>query len=305
LGGQVWRDEDGDGLQTAGEPYVPGVRVLLYRSDGDPFFEPEGDDVPLALRVTLPGGAYAFTNLCDGGYHLQVDPRDLEPGNALSGLMATLRDAEQDGQDERDSDADRDTLSTRVVRATPGTVDFSWDFGFVLDPNAGTPGGGTATPTGGSGGTATPPGGSGGGTATPTGGSGGTATPPGGSGGGTATPIVTPEPCAPCREGLREIELRYTGSDPAWVTAVIDKGLWQAWTPFSGYLEPGQTFKLQAEPDRPLGGYVSLKLDGVTVAIVNLRCGKPIGPGKRYGAHFEVVAGRSLDGTPLCPIEQP
>lgn len=58
VGNFVWQDLNGDGLQTAAEPGVPGVTVTLYNSGG----------TAIATTTTDANGNYIFTGLADGTY---------------------------------------------------------------------------------------------------------------------------------------------------------------------------------------------------------------------------------------------
>jgi LPXTG-site transpeptidase (sortase) family protein len=61
LGDFVWNDLNGDGLQTSGEPGVPGVTVQLLASDAT---------TVLATTTTDTTGHYIFNNLIPGTYYV-------------------------------------------------------------------------------------------------------------------------------------------------------------------------------------------------------------------------------------------
>jgi len=63
IGNRVWEDRNGDGLQTAGEPGLPGVTVKLYSQSG-----------LVATKVTDALGNYMFLDLLPGSYYLQFVP---------------------------------------------------------------------------------------------------------------------------------------------------------------------------------------------------------------------------------------
>jgi hypothetical protein len=76
LGDYVWRDNDGDGAQDAGEPPISNVTVSLYRdrnSDGE---LDSGDSLIMTTTTLSPSGWYTFTNLPDGNYLAKVDTGD-------------------------------------------------------------------------------------------------------------------------------------------------------------------------------------------------------------------------------------
>ncbi len=87
VGGRVWHDQDGDGLQGADEPGYAGVVVTLYDSAEPPVGEP---------IITGEDGQYGFADLPPGSYSL---------GFALPG--AEMFTAPHQGNDNAlDSDAD-------------------------------------------------------------------------------------------------------------------------------------------------------------------------------------------------------
>jgi hypothetical protein len=61
VGDLVWHDQDGDGIQDAGEPGIAGAVVELFRSDD--FRIGDADDVSLATQVTDANGRYRFSGL--------------------------------------------------------------------------------------------------------------------------------------------------------------------------------------------------------------------------------------------------
>ncbi|MFT3846186.1 MAG: SdrD B-like domain-containing protein [Lacibacter sp.] len=100
LGNYVWMDEDGDGVQDAGEPGVAGVTVTLYR----PGFGPDGiastadDALPVASMITDQNGQYLFSNLLAGTYEAEFSTI---PG----GTTFTQRNSAGDNGDNTNSDA--------------------------------------------------------------------------------------------------------------------------------------------------------------------------------------------------------
>ncbi|MCU1367471.1 MAG: hypothetical protein JWN39_3110, partial [Ilumatobacteraceae bacterium] len=67
LGDRVWNDANSDGVQQAGEPGLPGVRVdLQIDADGD------GTFATIATQTTGNDGAYGYANLPTGNYRVAV-----------------------------------------------------------------------------------------------------------------------------------------------------------------------------------------------------------------------------------------
>lgn len=108
LGDRVWIDENGNGIQDAGESGLPDVTVELYSAGGE----------LLKTTTTDPSGSYIFTDLLPGDYYLVFRAPD---GYSLSPHNRGLDDNE-------DSDARADG-STEVFTLQSGDRDFSWDAG--------------------------------------------------------------------------------------------------------------------------------------------------------------------------------
>lgn len=101
LGNFVWQDLNGDGLQTAGEPGIDGVRVDLLVLNGSGVLVPATDIYGTAVpfQNTAGGGLYNFTNLPPGDYVVQVT----EP----AGFDATpIQNATVNDNDNTDSNID-------------------------------------------------------------------------------------------------------------------------------------------------------------------------------------------------------
>ncbi|MCB0075758.1 MAG: hypothetical protein KDE20_30105, partial [Caldilineaceae bacterium] len=84
LGDRVWRDDDGDGIQDAGEPGIPGLTVTLTGNDA------YGDAVT-RTTTTDANGNYTFEHLLpsDGtGYIVTVTtpPAGTAPSYDLDGV---------------------------------------------------------------------------------------------------------------------------------------------------------------------------------------------------------------------------
>ncbi|MCB9296620.1 MAG: DUF11 domain-containing protein [Lewinellaceae bacterium] len=116
IGDFVWQDTDGDGIQDAGEPGIPGVTVNLYadnNQDGVP------DGAPIATDVTGANGEYGFP-VDPGSYVVEF----VTPG----GFDPTGQD--QGGDDTVDSDPDPNTGLTGTVTVNSGETDLTVDAGF-------------------------------------------------------------------------------------------------------------------------------------------------------------------------------
>jgi len=108
IGDLVWEDLDGDGIQDPGEGGIAGVTVRLFNGAG----------TEVGSIVTDDDGAYAFSNLTRGEYHIEIDIPE--------GFVATLRD--QGSDDTEDSDVDADGVMAPTTLG-PGEDDPTWDAG--------------------------------------------------------------------------------------------------------------------------------------------------------------------------------
>ncbi len=110
VGDAVWSDDDGNGLQDAGEASLAGVGVELYTAAG----------ALVDQAVTDAFGGYSFTELVAGDYFLRFSP--------ATGYGATAQVA---GFPELDSDVDPQTGDTAVFQLTSGESNLSIDAGFT------------------------------------------------------------------------------------------------------------------------------------------------------------------------------
>ena len=75
IGDRVWLDENGNGLQDAGEDGIPNVKAQLYAANGTTL---------LATTYTDANGGYLFPGLQAGTYVVKVDPASLPAGLAAN-----------------------------------------------------------------------------------------------------------------------------------------------------------------------------------------------------------------------------
>ncbi len=128
VGDFVWWDVDGDGIQDAGEPGIPGVTVDLYTGAcPTPPSLPAGP--PLQTTVTDGTGFYRFTGLDAGSYCVVINAAEFGTGGTLEFWSATLQD--QGADDTIDSDGDLVTHAATAV-VSLGQVNDTVDFGFII-----------------------------------------------------------------------------------------------------------------------------------------------------------------------------
>ncbi len=112
IGNLVWLDNDGDGIQDAGEDAMAGITVSLFDS---------GDNA-LGSGVSGADGSYTFGGLASGNYYLTFT-------NAPTGYV--LSPLNQGGDDALDSDADPgDGAKTATFFLNISATDNTWDAGF-------------------------------------------------------------------------------------------------------------------------------------------------------------------------------
>ncbi|MBN1977867.1 MAG: hypothetical protein JW918_10730 [Anaerolineae bacterium] len=123
IGDYVWNDLDGDGVQDAGEPGIPGVTVYLCTSATC------NSGTAIATDVTDGSGLYLFEALTDGTYYVAVDTSTL-PGSTFT----------QTGDpDEAGTCSACDSQSSATINSNDGNPatddDLLRDFGYQV-PNA-------------------------------------------------------------------------------------------------------------------------------------------------------------------------
>lgn len=112
LGDFVWFDTDGDGVQDAGEPGIPGVTVTIYNSAGT---------IALYSTITDQDGKYLFSNLSPNNYRVGFStlPNNTEftTADATTESLGT------------DSDVDPVTGLTPILSILANTPDLKIDAG--------------------------------------------------------------------------------------------------------------------------------------------------------------------------------
>lgn len=111
LGDKVWEDTNKDGIQDQGEAGIANVVVNLFDCSGN----------FIATTTTNTNGNYLFSNLNPGDYSVQF----IKP----AGYFFTTKDANSNGNDASDSDADVTTGKTICTTLLAGVNDMTWDAG--------------------------------------------------------------------------------------------------------------------------------------------------------------------------------
>jgi hypothetical protein len=116
LGNLVWKDLDADGVRdtvSPVEPGVDGVKVVLWRDNGDNTFN-AGTDTMVAMQNTSGGGTYNFTDLLPGNYFVQIDSSNFGAG-VLSTCLSSPGNENGDATDNNDNGVDNSTPATSGV----------------------------------------------------------------------------------------------------------------------------------------------------------------------------------------------
>ncbi|NLP12286.1 DUF11 domain-containing protein, partial [bacterium] len=111
IGDRVWQDANKNGVQDEGENGLANVKVQLLSSPGGNL---------IAETATDENGLYAFAQVAPGSYLLAFEH--------LKDYYFTLLDQ---GEDDKDSDADPITGRTNPLTVAADQVDERWDAGMV------------------------------------------------------------------------------------------------------------------------------------------------------------------------------
>jgi choice-of-anchor A domain-containing protein len=125
LGNYVWEDNNVNGQQDSGEPFISNVTVSLQDASGNPALDVNGNPVP---NTTTNGvGVYGFTNLKPGVGYVVVFSKP-------SGYVPTTANS---GNDNTDSDANPTTGKSQVVTLASGENNLTIDAGFFKPASLG------------------------------------------------------------------------------------------------------------------------------------------------------------------------
>ncbi len=120
VGDFVWKDTNGDGIQTPGEPGIDGVVITITDAAGHPVTDLNGN--PVGPQTTDTNGFYEFTDLPPGQYITHIDTA--ASATALTGLVPTIT-----GQGTTATDSSTGSATSAVLAG--GDEDETLDYGFV------------------------------------------------------------------------------------------------------------------------------------------------------------------------------
>ena len=113
--GLAFNDINKNGLQDVGEPFVSGVSVTLFNSNGS----------SIAVSQTDENGMYIFEGILAGDYFVDIDFETNVDGTIVD-FDGTIQDA---GDDNLDSDFDPNTGQTNIFSFNPTIGDLDFDAG--------------------------------------------------------------------------------------------------------------------------------------------------------------------------------
>lgn len=135
IGDKVWRDDDKDGVQDAGEPGVSGITVTLYQNGSDQTAG-TSDDIVLGSTVTDAYGNYLFDNLTptNQASSTTINQTSYNIGFTLpANYQFTLASSPGDNGNNTNSDANAYTGRTGGYNLIGGEFDPTADAGIVFN----------------------------------------------------------------------------------------------------------------------------------------------------------------------------
>ena len=129
LGDYVWEDTNANGFQDVGELGVPGVTVTLTDGGKDGRINGVGDKT--VTKRTAADGSYQFSKLVPGVEY------QVTFSNLPSGYVFTAQNADSNGFDTIDSDANPANGKTQIVKLLAGEFNASLDAGIYKPASLG------------------------------------------------------------------------------------------------------------------------------------------------------------------------
>jgi len=104
--------------------------------------------------------------------------------------------------------------------------------------------------------------------------------------------------CGPCDGKITQLTLRYNGANTVWVQVEQKKPKVMI---FEDYVSPGEDFTfVGADKKGTMSTEIKIFVDGVEHVKIHTSCSQSIYPGM-IAESFQIVAGWSRNGGPLCP----
>jgi hypothetical protein len=127
IGDTVWQDNNGNGLQDAGEPGIQNVVVQLWQDTNN-----DGTaDTQVGTTTTDANGHYYFTGLPGGDYEVRVAASNFSSGGPLYQFTQTYDPDQPIPCSGGGCDNQGELLDTTAAYGLPlGQIDYSIDFGY-------------------------------------------------------------------------------------------------------------------------------------------------------------------------------
>ncbi len=120
IGNAVWKDKDGNGTRGATEPGIAGVKLTLFRDNGDGAFN-AATDISVTTATSDAQGGYQFTQLYPATYFVRVDSANFSGSGGLVDCVSTKGNALPNGDVDND-DNGSDNLNPSVTPPTSGAI---------------------------------------------------------------------------------------------------------------------------------------------------------------------------------------
>ncbi len=124
IGNLVWKDANRNGRRDNGETGVSGVKLNLYRDNGDRVFN-AATDVLVKMTTSNSTGSYQFTGLITATYFVQIDASNFgnegATAGALNGCIST-NGTNDPNTDTDDDDNGSDSYNPATQPPTSGPV---------------------------------------------------------------------------------------------------------------------------------------------------------------------------------------
>jgi len=121
IGDLVWNDQNGNGIQDAGEPGIDGLTVRLTTDGVTTALDFNGHPAITTTGTPTQHGYYQFTSICPGTYTVVVDetnlPKGFKPTTSPVGA---------------DPGKDSNVNPAKITIATNGTSEQTIDFGYLI-----------------------------------------------------------------------------------------------------------------------------------------------------------------------------
>ncbi|MFC1969501.1 collagen binding domain-containing protein, partial [Chloroflexota bacterium] len=106
--------------------------------------------------------------------------------------------------------------------------------------------------------------------------------------------------CGECEGKVTTLTLKYLGTSEAHIEVETKDGV----VVFDGTVNPAGEFSFSGNDNKgTLGTKIKIYVNDKFASEIHTSCSQPIGPGLIKG-DFEVIAGESREGGPLCPLSE-